>query len=186
MLSTVNVLDDQVNVSTNTKIERQDNNSVAAAVQYSQKSVSCCTHRRCNSCLRVCFTSSLPTARSISHRKSRRLSSCRPAGCLHVWTSSVELDQPLFQEWPTPSKVWHSFIRKEVCLPCVTRVRQHPPHSKSRFGVQSDRTHSLTGGNADDRANITKIKSLHVNAKLPAHDTMHTAHACMRSDMQHT
>ena len=41
-----------------------------------------------------------------------------------------------------------SFVReKTVHLSCITCVRQHPPPSKSRFGVQSDRTHKLAGGN---------------------------------------
>ena len=69
----------------------------------------------------------------------------------------------LFREWSTPSKVWHSFVKKTVCLSCVTRVRQHPPRSKSRFGVQSDGTHELTGGNVINKVKIMKSKSLHIN-----------------------
>ena len=51
--------------------------------------------------------------------------------------------------------------------------------------MQSDRTHSLAGGNINNRVNVIKINNLHMNIESPAHDTMHIACTCMRSDMQH-
>ena len=55
------------------------------------------------------------------------------------------------------------FVKKTVRLSCVTRARQHPPRSKSRFGVQSDRTHKLARGNMLNRVTIVKNNSLFEN-----------------------